>query len=63
MSFNWRIVMTPPDVADYLLVHELVHLEVHDHSKEFWRRVEKLCPGYRAQESWLNSSGRALFAL
>jgi len=63
LSFNWRTVLAPPDVVDYLILHELAHLERPDHSRAFWRKVEKLCPDYRRHEAWLKNSGRALFSL
>jgi predicted metal-dependent hydrolase len=63
LSFNWRTVLAPPDVVDYLIIHELAHLERPDHSRAFWKKVELLCPDYRRQEAWLKNSGRALFSL
>lgn len=63
LNFNWRLIMTPPGVVDYLVIHELVHLERPDHSKEFWKRVEARCPDYHEHEAWLKGEGRGLFAL
>lgn len=63
LNFNWRLIMTPPEVLDYLVIHELVHLERPDHSKEFWKKVEARCPDYRKHEAWLKGEGRSLFEL
>jgi hypothetical protein len=60
LSFTWRLVMAPLPVIDYVVVHELVHLQVKNHSKEFWRRVEMLMPDYRQHIQWLKTNGRLL---
>jgi len=53
ISFNWRAIMVPPSVQDYLIIHELAH-QVHlNHSKAFWRVVERWCPGYKGANIWL----------
>jgi len=62
LNFSWRLVQAPPDVVDYVVVHELVHLEHPNHSKVFWRRVAELCPDYAAQRAWLRTHGRGLVA-
>ncbi|MFD0857262.1 M48 family metallopeptidase, partial [Actinomadura adrarensis] len=41
---HWATMQLPPDLIDYVLVHELAHLHVHDHSERFWRRVERAMP-------------------
>lgn len=53
ISLNWRLVQMPPAVRDYVLIHELVHLEHLDHSARFWREVERLCPWYQDARRWL----------
>lgn len=45
--------MAPFDVIDYVVVHELAHLEHHNHSKQFWKRVEQYAPAYSAHRTWL----------
>jgi len=60
MSLDWRLVMAPPEVLDYVLVHELVHIEVHDHSRRFWARVAEACPGHRSARRWLAEHGGSL---
>lgn len=53
VSFNWRAIMVPPEVQDYLIIHELAH-QVHlNHSKAFWKVVERWCPDYRSANRWL----------
>ena len=60
MSFNWRLLLAPPEILDYVVEHEVVHLEVLDHSKRFWELLESRCPRYRAHERWLRLNGHTL---
>jgi predicted metal-dependent hydrolase len=60
MSFNWRLLLAPPEVLDYVVEHEVVHLEVHDHSERFWSLLAERCPGYREHEAWLRRNGHTL---
>jgi hypothetical protein len=62
LSFNWRLVLAPLAVADYVVVHELCHLRVHGHSQRFWALVERCRPGYREQRAWLRENGPELLA-
>ncbi len=55
--FNWRCVMAPIVVLDYLIIHELVHLEHPNHSRAFWDQVSALCPNYQKHEQWLKRNG------
>jgi predicted metal-dependent hydrolase len=63
LSFNWRLVLAPLEVLDYVVVHELCHLRVPNHSKTFWKLVEGLRPGWREQRDWLRENGPELLAL
>jgi predicted metal-dependent hydrolase len=60
MSFNWRLLLAPEEILDYVVEHEVAHLEVHDHSKRFWRLLESRCPDYREHERWLRQNGQTL---
>lgn len=60
IALNWRLVQMPQDVADYVMLHELVHLEHPNHSTRFWRRVAAVCPWWRTAERWLKTHGREL---
>jgi predicted metal-dependent hydrolase len=55
--FNWKCVMAPMVVLDYLVVHELTHLEHPNHSRAFWDMVSTLCPNYQLHETWLKRNG------
>jgi predicted metal-dependent hydrolase len=55
--FNWKCVMAPMVVLDYLIVHELVHLEHPNHSRAFWDKVSTIYPNYQQQETWLKRNG------
>jgi predicted metal-dependent hydrolase len=60
MSFNWRLLLGPEDVLDYVVWHEACHLVVMDHSRRFWTLLERHRPGYRGPQRWLRANGSAL---
>jgi predicted metal-dependent hydrolase len=62
ISLNWRLVMTPPEVCEYVIVHELVHLRHMNHSPEFWACVEAHWPSHRTERAWLRRHGRRVMA-
>ena len=62
LSFNWRLVLAPLAVADYVVVHELCHLREQNHSPRFWKLVAAARPGYREQRRWLTDNGWELQA-
>ena len=53
MSFNWRLLLAPEAVLDYVIWHEVCHLEVMDHSPGFWALVSRWCPDHREHAAWL----------
>lgn len=60
ICLNWRLVMMPDGVRDYVVVHELMHLRRMDHSPAFWRLVAAACPDYREARLWLRRHGASL---
>ena len=60
MSFNWRLLLAPAEIVDYVVEHEVAHLEVMDHSARFWRLLESRAPGCREHERWLRRHGATL---
>ena len=58
LSFTWRLVLAPLEVIDYVVVHELVHLEIKNHSRVFWQRVQAAYPGTPAARRWLKANSR-----
>jgi len=60
MSFNWRLLLGPEDVLDYVVWHEACHLAVMDHSPRFWSLLEDHLPGYREPRRWLRRHGATL---
>lgn len=60
LSFNWRLMLAPPAVLDYVVVHELAHLQQMNHSKKFWDIVERVMPDYRSRRKWLKENGTKL---
>jgi predicted metal-dependent hydrolase len=61
LSFNWRLIMAPDFVMQYLVTHEAVHLAVPDHSRQFWLTVQSLCPDMERARQWLSANSQRLF--
>ncbi|HEX2161818.1 MAG TPA: SprT family zinc-dependent metalloprotease [Thermoleophilaceae bacterium] len=60
MSFNWRLLLAPPEILDYVVEHEVAHLDVHDHSPRFWALLAQRMPDCRRHERWLRANGQTL---
>lgn len=60
LNFTYRLCMAPFSVVTYVVVHELVHLNIRNHSKAFWREVEAIKPDYKGDREWLKQSGHLL---
>lgn len=60
LSFSWRLILTPPEVLDYVAAHEVAHLVHMNHEPEFWRIVAQLIPDYCTTMRWLETEGPAL---
>ena len=60
LSFNWRLMLAPPTILDYVVVHELCHLTHMNHSAAFWQKVESVYPDYRTARKWLKDHGQEL---
>jgi len=60
LNFTWRLVMAPLEVIDYVVIHELSHLRVRDHSRKFWKVVEAVDPEYKKKRKWLRENGDKL---
>jgi len=60
MSFNWRLLLAPEAVLDYVIEHEVCHLEVMDHSPRFWALLEARVPDWREHAAWLRRYGSTL---
>jgi predicted metal-dependent hydrolase len=56
ISLNWRIIQAPPEVRDYLIIHELMHRREMNHSARYWKLVAAACPGYESAERWLKQA-------
>lgn len=57
LNFNWKCILAPTEVLDYIVVHELCHLKHMNHSKDFWLEVEKYMPEYKKHKRWLKENG------
>ncbi len=60
LNFNWRLIMAPLEVIDYVVAHELAHLKEMNHSRDFWETVRKMFPLYREYRTWLKRNGDRL---
>ena len=60
LSFTYRLIMAPAEVLDYVVMHELVHTQIKNHSKTFWNKVGELMPDYRNRLAWLKKNGKFL---
>ncbi|MGB0120589.1 MAG: M48 family metallopeptidase [Solirubrobacterales bacterium] len=62
LSFNWRLVIGPHHALRYVVIHELVHIEHHNHSRKFWNALSEALPDWKRSAQWLRSNERALTA-
>ena len=60
LSFNWRLIMVPPTVMEYVIIHELAHMSVPNHSADFWHLVAQYYPAYKEARSWLRKNASLL---
>ena len=60
ISYNWRIIMAPDCIVDYLIIHELCHIIEHNHSKNFWSYVGTYCEDFQKKRKWLRENGHML---
>ena len=60
LSYSWRLILAPPFVLDYLAAHEVAHLIEMNHSRAFWRLVERICPHMKSAKRWLEAHGAEL---
>lgn len=60
LNFCWRLIMAPLKVIDYVVAHEIAHLNIRNHSQRFWNKVAVLFPGYKDCRKWLKQNGRLL---
>lgn len=60
LRFNWRCIMAPPEIIDYVVVHEMCHLEQMNHGEKFWEMVKGIIPHYLERKQWLKQYGHTL---
>ncbi len=58
--FNWKIIMAPEPIIDYVVVHELCHFKEPNHSKKYWQHVEAIIPDWKSRRKWLHLNGHGL---
>ena len=63
LSFNWKLIMAPEPVIDYVIIHELTHLKEMNHTKRFWQLVAEHCPQWHEHRKWLRDFEQTEFAL
>lgn len=62
LSFNCLLMLAPPEIIDYVVVHELCHRKEMNHSKNFWREIERILPDYKKSVLWLKNEGSMIMA-
>jgi predicted metal-dependent hydrolase len=60
ISLNWKLIMAPSKVIDYVIVHELCHMREMNHSKNFWNIVSEVCPDFKESQKWLKDNGHRM---
>lgn len=60
LNFHWKCILLPLDVLSYIIVHELAHLKIENHNKNFWNEVDKVIPDYQKHIEWLKNNGAAM---
>jgi len=60
LNFAWRIIMAPIQIIDYVIIHELVHTQIKNHSREYWNKVMSICPNCKIYRKWLKDNGHLL---
>jgi predicted metal-dependent hydrolase len=60
LNFNWRLILAPEEVLNYVVVHETAHLQEMNHSGNFWKLVQERCPDYDLHRNWLKKNGASL---
>lgn len=60
IQYNWKLILAPPDIIDYVIIHELCHLQQHNHSAAFWQLVQMHCPNFKTARLWLKNNGASL---
>jgi len=60
ISYNWKIIIAPRKILEYVVIHELCHILEHNHSKEYWRHVNTYCKDFKESRKWLRMNGKYL---
>jgi len=60
IKLNWRLIMAPLEIIDYVIIHELAHTVEHNHSKKFWEKVAVIIPDYKIKRQWLKDNSKYL---
>jgi len=60
LNFSWTLIMAPLEVIDYVIMHELVHIKIKNHSKQFWQKVQSFIPEFKCRRNWLKENQNLL---
>ncbi len=60
IQLNWKLILAPAEISDYVIIHELCHTLQHNHSPQFWQLVSQHCPNYKQARLWLKENGHSL---
>lgn len=58
LNFNWKLILMPKEILDYVVVHELAHLKYMNHSQDFWKEIESVLSDYKQKDKWLDEHGK-----
>ena len=56
LSFNWKLIMMPEEIIDYVIIHELCHIIHFNHSRSFWNEVSEHCPDFKLHKKWIRKN-------
>ena len=60
LNFHWRVILAPPKIVEYVIVHEIIHMIEKNHTPEFWKKLGKIMPDYLDRKQWLQVNGASL---
>lgn len=60
LIFNWRLILAPPQIIDYVIIHELIHIIERNHSRRYWNKISSIYPNYQSCKKWLKQNGHLL---
>ncbi len=60
LNFHWKVILTPLQIVDYIVIHEMTHMVEKNHTPKFWRTISHILPDYMERKAWLDKKGKYL---